>query len=608
MNGGEAHVCVFGRDERLGSASDATSDAASNPALGPPSDWASGPPLDSKLDPMQESPLEEGAPRWIQAYGERTEHPLWLGTALSVLSAVLLTLTMPAYLDAPGLGWVALVPLLLSFELFPKAKLELFTWPFGLLWSMAVHNWYVSIFGPWGVFLIIGAGIWYGTVVGLGVRLQRGLTGLWRLLALPVVWSALEFLKFIAPVVRDWWFVLFAKSQWGFPAALQVLSVTGFPGLSFLLMLTNVALTAFIVHRWQRNGRVSVQDDAPVQDDVPVRDDVRVRGDVGSAGKPSPWQSVAALSVVVAVVLWGAAIIPEPPQDTFAVVATSDLANGPDIQQYSDMPQGMEGYYADTPEMSQAIFDLNAELTRLAVAERAQRGVVEGMGHGVAEIAFVIWPENEFSDADDASFIDQVKDLARELAVYIVVDTVWRAPTGMHDAALMIGPDGEEVGRQPKVHLFQGEKQFGFTPGTVDGTVFETPYGLVGLGVCYDYHYLDVVRALARGGADIVLMPTDDDMNGNGVFPFYHATDAIFRAVEHRVAFAAAGVNGVSLVVDPYGRTAAMGNVNERTVVTGEVFTVDQRTLYTRLGDWFGWSMVVGAVGLGAVALRGSRS
>jgi apolipoprotein N-acyltransferase len=42
--------------------------------------------------------------------------------------------------------------------------------------------------------------------------------------------------------MEDWRFVLLVKSQWRFPLALQILSVTGFPGLSFLLMLSNVAL------------------------------------------------------------------------------------------------------------------------------------------------------------------------------------------------------------------------------------------------------------------------------------------------------------------------------------------------------------------------------
>jgi len=49
----------------------------------------------------------------------------------------------------------------------------------------------------------------------------------------------------------------------------------------------------------------------------------------------------------------------------------------------------------------------------------------------------------------------------------------------------------------------------------------------------------------------------------------------------------------------------AMSDVNKRQIVTGEVFTVPDQTLYTRLGEWFGWLMVAGAaVMIGAVVWK----
>jgi apolipoprotein N-acyltransferase len=51
--------------------------------------------------------------------------------------------------------------------------------------------------------------------------------------------------------------------------------------------------------------------------------------------------------------------------------------------------------------------------------------------------------------------------------------------------------------------------------------------------------------------------------------------------------------NGLSMVIDPYGRIMAEGEINKRGVIVGEVFIVSGSTLYTRWGDWFGWLMVV---------------
>ena len=91
-------------------------------------------------------------------------------------------------------------------------------------------------------------------------------------------------------------------------------------------------------------------------------------------------------------------------------------------------------------------------------------------------------------------------------------------------------------------------------------------------------------------------MTADDDFNGTPTFPPFHASDGVFRAAENRVAMGLGTTNGMSLVIDPYGRITAEGEINERGVIIGETFTASGHTLYTRWGNWFGWLMVVGLV------------
>jgi len=173
----------------------------------------------------------------------------------------------------------------------------------------------------------------------------------------------------------------------------------------------------------------------------------------------------------------------------------------------------------------------------------------------------------------------------------------------MHDTALMVSPTGEEVGRRAKINTTDGEENVGFVPGPHDYPVFDTPYGKVGLGVCWDRHRLFITRELARNGAQIVLMPVDDDFDGSPWFPPFHASDAVFRAAENRVAFALGTINGLSMVIDPYGRIVAEGKVNERGVILGEVFTIQESALYTRWGDWLGWLTVLGILFLSGIAI-----
>ena len=480
----------------------------------------------------------------------------WSGIGLSVVSGLLLSATMPGF-DVGLLGWLALVPLLLVVTTAPVRQHYILALPFGLVFSIAVHNWYPHIFPPaLGYFLIIAVGTFYAGIIQIGSWLQTRLPGALKLLALPVAWSAVEFVKFIAPVVENWWFVLLAKSMWRFPPALQILGVTGYPGLSFLIILANAAL-AFLV--------------------------VRAMGESDLSGKPSLWVSITALVFVAGVLGWGALTIPTLPSNTFTIAALTDMVNqDPEILAASKLSIEDFGTSANSPETSQDIFDLNAALTRQVTAQ---------------EPDFIVWPENEFSDADDPQLMGQLKSLAEEIGSYIVADVVWHAETGMHDTALMVSPAGEEAGRRAKINTTSGEEDAGFVPGPREYPVFETPYGKVGLGVCWDRHRLYITRELARSGADIVLMTVDDDFNGTPFFPPFHASDGVFRAVENRAAMGLGTTNGLSMVIDPYGRIMAEGEINERGVIIGEVFTVSGDTLYTRWGDWFGW-LIVGFMGV----------
>jgi apolipoprotein N-acyltransferase len=475
---------------------------------------------------------------------------LWIGLALSALSGVLLTLSMPGF-DAPLLGWVALTPLLVILFVAPPRQVFALTLPFGIIFSIGVHNWYPYIFPPaLGYFLIVAVGFFYAGLLQLGIWLTSRLPGALKLLALPVAWSAIEFLKYIAPVVEDWWFVLLASSQWRFPPALQILGLTGFPGLSFLVLLVNVAVAALII-----GG-------------------LKMGGAVGRA--PAVRASVIALACVALILGVSALSIPQP-ANGFKVAVLTDMVN----QDPLVLAQGeFAGTRVDDPLVSQRIFDTDAGLTRQVASQQP---------------AFVVWPENEFTDTDDAAMIGQLSTLARETNAYIATDTLWHAPTGLHDTALLIAPDGKEVKRRAKINITTGEEDAGIVPGPREFSIAATPYGNVGIAVCWDVHRLWIIRELARAGAAIILLPMDNDFNGTPHFPPFHAADAVFRAVENRLAFGLGTVNGLSLVIDPYGRITAEGQINQRGVVVGDTFALPGRTFYSRFGDVFGW-LLVGAL------------
>ncbi len=473
----------------------------------------------------------------------------WAGMGLSAVSGFLLTASMPGF-DVPFIGWVALVPLLIVLLNAEPKQIYPLALPFGIVFSIGVHNWYPDIFPPaLGYFLIIAVGAFYASMLQLGTWLYSRLPAPLKLLGLPVAWTAIEFVKYILPVAEDWWFVLLADSAWRFPSALQILSVTGVFGLSFIVMLVNAAIATLLMKDSATSRRASL----------------------------------IALGLSALIVGAGALSIPQP-ENTFKVAVITDMI----YQLPLVSGQGeFAGVLVQSPEVAQAIFDADAELTRQAAAEQP---------------AYVVWPENEFTKIDDSQFTSQLGALATETNAYFAVDTIWNAPTGLHDTALLVGPDGTEVGRRAKINIVSGEVDAGFKPGPREFPVFDTPNAKVGISICWDVHRLWIMRELARSGAQIILLPMDNDFNGVATFPPFHAADAVFRAAENHLAFGLGTVNGLSLVIDPYGRITAEGKVNEKGVTIGETFVVNDQTIYTRFGDWFGWTMVAATVVLIAIA------
>ncbi|MEA1926598.1 MAG: nitrilase-related carbon-nitrogen hydrolase [Thermodesulfobacteriota bacterium] len=488
---------------------------------------------------------------------------LWKKLLLSALSGILLTATMPGF-DAPFLGWIALVPLLVVIVISPPKQHYVIALPFGLLFSLGVHNWYPDIFPPTlGYFLVFAVGTFYAGIFQLGGWLYTRLPNALKILAFPVAWSAIEFVRFIAPVVENWWFVLLAKSMWRFLPAMQTLSVTGFPGLSFLVMLANTAIALLVLEGLKVEGL-----------------------------KVEKRASIGALMLVAAILLWGTLSISNSGSSRFTIATLTDMMlQDPDIPGLIKASEANERL--NNPQRSQDIFDIDESMTREIIATGAKPD-------------FIVWSESKIASTDNREIISQISALAQEVDAYLVVNHDKVLENGkLRNIALMMGPDGEEVGQRAKIRLFGNAAEHGFEIGSRNFSVFETPYGKVGLGICYDYHFLDVARGLARNGAQILLMPTDDDFNGNPNFPPFHASDGVFRAAEHHVAMGLANTNGLALVIDPYGRITAEGEVNKRGFIIGETFTVEGQTLYTRFGDWFGWLMVLSLVGLVVVGVRG---
>jgi len=115
------------------------------------------------------------------------------------------------------------------------------------------------------------------------------------------------------------------------------------------------------------------------------------------------------------------------------------------------------------------------------------------------------------SSLDESTTIKQMSALARELDVVIPVSWFERAGNAYFDSVAMIDANGEVMGVYRKTHIPDGmgyQEKLYFSPGDTGFKVWDTRYGKVGLGVCWDQWFPEAARCMALKGADILLYPT----------------------------------------------------------------------------------------------------
>jgi len=152
----------------------------------------------------------------------------------------------------------------------------------------------------------------------------------------------------------------------------------------------------------------------------------------------------------------------------------------------------------------------------LKAFEAAARGGAELVAY--AELAFEpFYPQTPAAPASRAHaepvpgpLTDAFAAKARELGVVAVLNLFERDGDRTFDCSPVIDADGTLIGRTRMVHITEYacfHEQGYYTPGDKGAPVYRTRAGKIGVAICYDRHYPEYMRALALGGADLVVVP-----------------------------------------------------------------------------------------------------
>jgi len=103
------------------------------------------------------------------------------------------------------------------------------------------------------------------------------------------------------------------------------------------------------------------------------------------------------------------------------------------------------------------------------------------------------------------------KTAAKEKVVVIASLFEKRAPGLYHNTAAIIGPEGTIIGTYRKMHVPDDPsyyEKYYFSPGDLGFKSFDTPFGKIGILICWDQWYPEAARLTALKGADIIFYPT----------------------------------------------------------------------------------------------------
>jgi apolipoprotein N-acyltransferase len=133
----------------------------------------------------------------------------------------------------------------------------------------------------------------------------------------------------------------------------------------------------------------------------------------------------------------------------------------------------------------------------------------------------------------------------------------------------------------------------GFTAGR-ESPVLTAAGVPIGVNICYEAIFPNLVRQSVKHGAQIIVNLTNDGWYMKTAAPYQHLAPNVFRAVENRRWLARADNTGISALIDPFGHIVLQTPIYQARVLIGTAELRSDLTFYSRYGDFFAWLCLLG--------------
>ncbi|MDD5659472.1 MAG: carbon-nitrogen hydrolase family protein [Actinomycetota bacterium] len=174
---------------------------------------------------------------------------------------------------------------------------------------------------------------------------------------------------------------------------------------------------------------------------------------------------------------------------------------------------------------------------------------------------------------------DMLSCLSRELHTYIIGGSICeKDENNLFNTSYSFDRNGNLIGKHRKLHLFDVnikdklifKESSVISPGTTV-TVFDTEYCRIGLAICYDIRFPELIRKMSLKNAKIIIAPAAFNMITG---PAHWEITARARAIDNQIFFIAASSArntkssyvsyGHSIIIDPWGNIIAKADEKER--------------------------------------------
>ncbi len=353
-----------------------------------------------------------------------------------------------------------------------------------------------------------------------------------------------------------------AYSQAGNLALLQILSVTGMWGITFLIMLFASIANAL----WEE----------------------------GFDWRPQRGQLLSFAAALTAILLYGNIRLNfAAPASLTVEAATITVGEG------------------SIPSVDWSTFGRSTDAERSALRPRLQATVAQMLERSETALRggakVLSWQESSawVLDEDRQEVLDRSAALAKQYGAYLQISlevfTRSLELPYLRNQSILIGPSGRTLWSYDKTYPVPYDEAFVTIAGPGRLPAVDSPYGRLSTAICYDTYFPALLRQAGRAGTDILFAPTND------VAPYASSALAMadFRAIENGFSIVRATGHGISAVIDYQGRL--LGDKVYSTTADGILLTgIPTRgvaTIYSRIGDAFAYLCAAVSVLLSALAL-----